>query len=171
MSLTVPGGPGGSPAAHGRVAGQLAGCLLPVGDQRADDRLHALVRQVLRLCSGFYWRGDARSPPRGARAIPRASARMRAAWVKASVMMVTAARPRFSASIPSWRPHAVQDPQSATAWMMASHSRASWSKTSSGVGILWLIFRYVTTRDTPYRSCSSWPNAPDRRWRSVCGCR
>ena len=80
---------------------------------------------------------------------PRAAARMRAAWVKASVMTVTAARPRFSASIPSWRPHAVQDPQSATAWMIASHSLASWSKTSSGVGILWLILRCVTTRDTP----------------------
>ena len=56
---------------------------------------------------------------------PKASARMRAAWVKACVMTVTAARPRFSASIPSWRPHAVQDPQSATAWMIASHSLAS----------------------------------------------
>jgi hypothetical protein len=46
---------------------------------------------------------------------PKASARMRAAWVKAWVMTVTAARPRFSVSIPSWSPHAVQDPQSATA--------------------------------------------------------
>jgi hypothetical protein len=28
-----------------------------VGDQRADDRLHALVRQVLRLCCGFTGEG------------------------------------------------------------------------------------------------------------------
>jgi hypothetical protein len=61
----------------------------------------------------------------GCSGIPRASARVRAARVKACVITVTAARPRFSASIPSWRPHAVQDPQSATAWMMASHSLAS----------------------------------------------
>ena len=72
---------------------------------------------------------------------PKASARMRAAWVNAWVITVTAARPRFSASMPSWRPHAVQDPQSATAWMTASQVLARWSKIASGVGILWLIFR------------------------------
>jgi hypothetical protein len=76
---------------------------------------------------------------------PKAWARIRAAWVKACVMTVTAAQPRFSASIPSWRPHAVQDPQSATAGMIASQELASWSNISSGVGRLWLIFRYVTT--------------------------
>ena len=76
---------------------------------------------------------------------PKASARRRAAWVNAWVMTVTAARPRCSAPMPSWRPHAVQDPQSATAWMIASQVLASWSKTSLGVGILWLILRYVTT--------------------------
>jgi hypothetical protein len=85
----------------------------------------------------------------GCSGIPKASALRRAARVKASVMTVTAARPRFSASMPSWRPHAVQDPQSATAWMIASQVRASWSKTTSGVGTLWLILRYVTTSVTP----------------------
>src|SRR5919108_656617 len=40
--------------ARGRLA---MGCLLPVGDQRADGRLHALVRQVLRLCWGFTGEG------------------------------------------------------------------------------------------------------------------
>lgn len=80
---------------------------------------------------------------------PKASARMRAARVNACVMTVTAARPRFSDSIPSWRPHAVQDPQSATAWMIASQVRANWSRTASGVGMLWLILRYVTTSVTP----------------------
>ena len=33
------------------------GCLLPGSDQRTDDRLNALVRQVLRLCSGFTGEG------------------------------------------------------------------------------------------------------------------
>ena len=47
--------------------------------------------------------------------IPSTRARISAALVKASVITVTAGLPRFSASIPSWRPHAVQDPQSATA--------------------------------------------------------
>jgi hypothetical protein len=40
--------------ARGRLA---LGCLPPVGDRRVDDRLHALVRQVLRLCSGFNGEG------------------------------------------------------------------------------------------------------------------
>ena len=40
--------------ARGRLA---MGCLLPGGDQPADDRLHTGVRQVLRLCSGFTGEG------------------------------------------------------------------------------------------------------------------
>ncbi len=73
--------------------------------------------------------------------IPNALALSSAAFVNARVITVTAGRPRFSDSIPSWRPHAVQDPQSATAWTMASHSAARLSSTSPGVGILWLALR------------------------------
>src|SRR6266850_509411 len=36
--------------ARGRLA---MGCPLPVGDQRADDRLHAGARQILRLFAGL----------------------------------------------------------------------------------------------------------------------
>ena len=71
---------------------------------------------------------------------PKALARNSAALVNAFVMTVTAGTPRFSDSIPSWRPHAVQEPQSATAWMMAWHWEARSSNTSSGDGMLWLAF-------------------------------
>ena len=111
-----------------------------MGDQRADDRLHAGARQILRLFAGLTgeWMLDDHY---GVLGQPQGLGPERAAWVNAWVMTVTAARPRFSASMPSWRPHAVQDPQSATAWMTASQVLARWSKIASGVGMLWLIFR------------------------------
>ncbi|MDP6498370.1 MAG: hypothetical protein QF925_11140 [Dehalococcoidia bacterium] len=54
------------------------------------------------------------------------------------MITVTAGTPLFSASIPSWRPHVFQEPQSATKWMIAWHFDAKSSNTSGGVGILWL---------------------------------
>ena len=46
--------------------------------------------------------------------MPSILALITAAVVKASVSSVTAGVPRFSNSIVSWRPHDMQDPQSAT---------------------------------------------------------
>src|SRR6266545_6356815 len=59
MSLTLPGrsrrlARALSVWARGKLA---MVSLLPWGDQPTDDRLHALVRQVLRLCSGFTGKG------------------------------------------------------------------------------------------------------------------
>ena len=47
--------------------------------------------------------------------IPSVRARISAERTNAWVITVTAGRPRFSDSTPSWRPHVVHDPQSATA--------------------------------------------------------
>ena len=56
--------------------------------------------------------------------------------MKARVKTVAAGAPLFSASVPSWRPHVVQDPQSATACINASHLDTMSSITSGGVGTL-----------------------------------
>jgi len=72
--------------------------------------------------------------------MPKELARAWAALVKALVMTLTEGMPRDSVITVSWRPHAVQDPQSATAWMMAWHWEARSSNTSSGDGMLWLAF-------------------------------
>ena len=60
--------------------------------------------------------------------IPREAARRLAARVKLLVITLTEGLPLDSVNTVSWRPHAVQEPQSAIAWMMASHS---WSRASS----------------------------------------
>ena len=52
--------------------------------------------------------------------MPNVLALIPAAFMNASVITVTAGFPLFSDSIPSWRPHVVQEPQSATAWIIAS---------------------------------------------------
>ena len=64
--------------------------------------------------------------------IPSEAARRLAARVKLLVMTLTEGIPADSVTIVSWRPHAVQLPQSAMAWMMASHSRSNDSSFSSG---------------------------------------
>ena len=56
--------------------------------------------------------------------------------MKARVKTVAAGAPLFSASVPSWRPHVVQEPQSAIAWITASHSETIPSIMSSGVATL-----------------------------------
>jgi hypothetical protein len=66
--------------------------------------------------------------------MPSIFARITAAVVNASVSSVTAGVPRFSNSIVSWRPHDMQDPQSATPWITASQDLVSRSITSGGVG-------------------------------------
>ena len=63
--------------------------------------------------------------------MPREAARAWAARVNALVMILTDGTPLASVATVSWRPHAVQEPQSTTPWMMASHwadseSRVSW---------------------------------------------
>src|SRR5919109_4736343 len=59
MSLTVPGRSRWlARALLAWARGRLAmGCLLPVGDQRADDRLDAVLGELLRLCSGLTGEG------------------------------------------------------------------------------------------------------------------
>ena len=64
--------------------------------------------------------------------MPREAARRFAARVKLLVMTLTEGVPADSVTTVSWRPHAVQLPQSAMAWMMASHSWSSASSFSSG---------------------------------------
>jgi len=54
--------------------------------------------------------------------IPKAVARAWAALVKVLVMTLTDGTPLDSVITVSWRPHAVQDPQSAMAWITTSHS-------------------------------------------------
>ena len=54
--------------------------------------------------------------------IPRAVARALAALVKVLVMTLTDGTPLDSVIIVSWRPHAVQEPQSAMACITTSHS-------------------------------------------------
>ena len=68
--------------------------------------------------------------------IPRAAARARAARPKLLVMTLTDGTPPASVTTVSWRPHAVQEPQSAMAWMMASHSARSAASPASGCGAL-----------------------------------
>ena len=68
--------------------------------------------------------------------IPRELARARAALVKALVMTLTEGMPRDSVKTVSWRPHAVQDPQSAMPWIRASHSSISSSRVSWAQGAL-----------------------------------
>ena len=68
--------------------------------------------------------------------IPRAAARRLAARVKLLVITLTEGFPADSVITVSWRPHAVQEPQSAMAWMMASHSASSASNLSPGWGAL-----------------------------------
>ena len=51
------------------------------------------------------------------------------------VMIVTAGRPCFSNSTLSWRPHAMQAPQSPTPWMMASQDSTNRWITAGGAGM------------------------------------
>ena len=68
--------------------------------------------------------------------IPSAAARAWAARVKLLVMTLTEGVPWDSVITVSWRPHAVQEPQSAMAWIMASHSRSRASSLSLGCAAL-----------------------------------
>ena len=68
--------------------------------------------------------------------IPKDAARAWAARVKLLVMTLTEGAPRVSVTIVSWRPHAVQEPQSAMAWMTASHSARRSLSLPSGWGAL-----------------------------------
>ena len=53
-----------------------------------------------------------------------------AALVKALVITLTEGVPVDSVTTVSWRPHAVQEPQSAIAWTNTSHCSARESKVS-----------------------------------------
>ena len=68
--------------------------------------------------------------------MPREAARRLAARVKLLVMTLTEGIPADSVTTVSWRPHAVQLPQSAMAWMMASQSFSRASSLSTGCGAL-----------------------------------
>lgn len=68
--------------------------------------------------------------------IPSAAARAWAARVKLLVMTLTEGVPWDSVITVSWRPHAVQEPQSAMAWIMASHSCNRASSLSLGCAAL-----------------------------------
>ena len=70
--------------------------------------------------------------------IPRAVARACAALVKVLVMTLTEGTPLDSVITVSWRPHAVQDPQSAMACIITSHSLARLSSVSSAHGALYV---------------------------------
>ena len=73
--------------------------------------------------------------------IPSEEARACAARVKLSVMTLTEGTPRVSVTTVSWRPHAVQLPQSAIPCTTASHCSISSSMVSSEQGALKLNLR------------------------------
>ena len=81
--------------------------------------------------------------------IPRERARAWAARVKALVMTLTEGMPRDSVTTVSWRPHAVQEPQSAMPWTTASHSATKASMVSSAQGILKVNLAAYTTFCAP----------------------
>ncbi len=68
--------------------------------------------------------------------IPRAVARACAALMKVLVMTLTEGTPLDSVITASWRPHAVQDPQSAIACITTSQSRERLWIVSSAQGAL-----------------------------------
>ena len=68
--------------------------------------------------------------------MPKKTARACAARVKVLVITLTDGTPLDSVTTVSWRPHAVQDPQSAIPWMMASHSSEMVSRVSTALGEL-----------------------------------
>ena len=77
--------------------------------------------------------------------IPREAARARAARVKALVITLTEGAPLDSVTTVSWRPHAVQEPQSAMPWTTASHSATRCSRVSSAQAVLKLNLVAYTT--------------------------
>ena len=68
--------------------------------------------------------------------IPSVVARAWAARVNALVITLTEGTPLDSVATASWRPHAVQEPQSAMAWTTTSHSAAKASRVSSAQAAL-----------------------------------
>ena len=68
--------------------------------------------------------------------MPKELARAWAALVKALVMTLTEGIPRDSVITVSWRPHAVQDPQSAMACITASQSSVRDCRVSSAQAAL-----------------------------------
>ena len=68
--------------------------------------------------------------------IPRDAARTWAARVKLLVITLTDGTPLDSVTTVSWRPHAVQEPQSAIPWTTTSHSADRELRVSSGLGAL-----------------------------------
>ncbi len=68
--------------------------------------------------------------------IPRELALACAARVKVLVMTLTEGVPLDSVTTVSWRPHAVQEPQSAMACITTSHSSASDSSVSGAQAAL-----------------------------------
>ena len=68
--------------------------------------------------------------------IPRVVTLALAARVKALVITLRDGTPLVSVITVSWRPHVVQDPQSATPWITTSHSWARDSRVSAAQGAL-----------------------------------
>jgi hypothetical protein len=68
--------------------------------------------------------------------IPSVEVRAWAARVKELVMTLREGTPFVSVITVSWRPHVVQDPQSATPWITTSHSWDSVSSVSVAQGAL-----------------------------------
>ena len=68
--------------------------------------------------------------------IPSAEVRALAARVKELVITLNEGVPLDSVVTVSWRPHVVQDPQSATPWITTSHSSARDSRVSWAQGAL-----------------------------------
>jgi uncharacterized protein YegL len=66
-----------------------------------------------------------------AQGMPRDAALVWAARVKVLVITLTDGTPLDSVTTESWRPHAVQEPQSAIPWTITSHSADNESKVSS----------------------------------------
>ncbi len=100
-----------------------------------------LLLAISSIWSGVILPGVQSSTANGCSGRPSARPRSSPALLNDLVITVTAGLPRFSVSIPSWRPHVMQEPQKAMAWTMASQLDDISSNTSGGVGKLWLAFR------------------------------
>ena len=77
--------------------------------------------------------------------MPRDAARAWAARVNELVITLTDGTPLDSVTTVSWRPHAVQEPQSAIAWTTTSHSAARESSVSWAQGALYVNLVAYTT--------------------------
>ena len=108
-------------------------CVVFVGAQQPDNLLGVFAGQTLHVGNATRGQRTGQNHHTDFRHTQRRRGAC-AAPVKALVRTLTDGTPRDSVATVSWRPHAVQDPQSAIPWIMALHSTTSASIVSSAQG-------------------------------------